>query len=343
MFRQLRGFGFVFIFLATVMTVITPSFVQAAESDSEIELHKTKAQKLIDAKDWTAAEEETKTIIDAKPQDMDGWLMYGIVEQRLEHNDEAIKAYHKYLDLNPPQKKADVIRNKLADLEIRSTQQKHEVEIEHEETYGPRSSGIFFAYAPVYNPSTSSVLGGNVKSNIQLGGEVNRVVFGLQYDSGTIPSLLAPNSSGTYIAAGPATLTTYILFFEYNPILTEPFKGSTGPFSFYIPIHMGFFNNSVNISSGAASGTYSNFGLELATGLGVEWYSRSPFKFGATALYHQGWGFSALVNSSGNSQNGLESQSGTVAYGGNVGFEFKLTMTYLFGHEKTLAEKAGAN
>src|SRR6185312_7297253 len=107
-------------------------------------------------------------------------------------------------------------------------------------------------------------------------------------------------------AAGPATLKTYIFFFELNPILTEPFKDSTGAFSFYIPIHMGVFENSVNVPSGVNSGTYSNFGMELASGLGVEWYSRSPFKIGATALYHYGWGFGGLTNSSASTQNALE-------------------------------------
>jgi len=341
MFSQLKCFGFVFIFLSTAM--LTP-FAHASETDSEIELHRTKEQKFIDAKDWASAEGESKAIVDAKPQDLDSWLMYGIIEQRLEHNEEAIKAYHKYLDMNPPQEKAQAVRNKLADLEIRSTKQKHEADAEHEETYGPRSSGVFFAYAPIYNPSTSSVLGGNVTHNYQFGFEINRVIMGLQYDSGTIPSLLAPNNNGNnYVSAGPAALSTYILFFELNPIITEPFTESTGPFSIYVPIHIGTFVNSVTVDSGVGAGTYSNLGFELGTGLGVEWYSRSPFKLGATALYHQGWGYSGLINNSSTTQNSLENKSGTIAYGGNVGFEFKLTVTYLFGHEKSLAEKAGAN
>src|ERR1700742_3499029 len=83
---------------------------RAAESD--VELHRSKAQKLIEAKDWPSAEKEAKAIVDANPQDMEGWLMYGIIEQRLEHNDEAISAYHKYLDLNPPKEKADAVRGK---------------------------------------------------------------------------------------------------------------------------------------------------------------------------------------------------------------------------------------
>ena len=321
--------------------MILSGLVQAADADTEIELHRTKAQNFIAAKDWASAESESKAIVDVKPGDMDGWLMYGIVEQRLEHNEEAIKAYHKYLDLNPPKEKADAVRGKLATLKFDRTKQQQEADVLHQEMYGPRSPGVFFAYAPVYNPSTSSVLGGDVKNNYQLGFEVNRVIMGLQYDSGTIPSLLTPNSTGgTYIAAGPANLKTYILFFELNPILTEPFKDSTGAFSFYIPIHLGTFYNSVDVPSGVNSGTYSNFGLEVASGLGVEWYSRSPFKIGATALYHQGWGFSGLVNGA---QNSLENTSGSIAYGGNVGFEFKITLTYLFGYEKTLAEKAGVN
>ena len=342
MFSQLKSSAFVFVFLTA--TFLAP-IVLAAESDSETELHRIKAQQYIEVKDWASAETESKAVIEAKSQDMDSWLMYGIIEQRLEHNEEAIKAFHKYLDLNPPQEKADVVRGKLAVLEIRSAKQQNEVKAEHEETYGPRSSGIFFAYAPSYNPSTSSVLGGDVGSNIQFGFEFNRVIVGLQTDSGNIPSLLAPDASNTYVAAGPASLSTYILFFEFNPILTEPFKGSTGPFSFYIPIHIGVFENNVSIASGPANGTYSNMGMELASGIGVEWYSRSPFKLGATALYHQGWGMSGLTNGSSTASNPLplENKSGTVAYGGNVGLEFKLTLTYLFGYEKTLAEKAGAN
>lgn len=339
MFSKLKFSGIVAIFFFGSM--ILSGLVHAADADTETELHRTKAQKFIAAKDWTSAEAESKAIIDAKPGDMDGWLMYGIIEQRLERNEEAIKAYHKYLDLNPPQEKAEAVRGKLADLEIRSTKQKKEADVQHEEMYGPRSPGVFFAYAPVYNPSTSTVLGGDVKSNYQFGFEFNRVIMGLQYDSGNIPSLLTPNTDGkTYTAAGPASLKTYILFFEINPILTEPFKDSTGAFSFYIPIHLGTFYNSVNVPTGVNSGNYSNFGFEVASGLGVEWYSRSPFKLGATALYHQGWGLSGLVN---DAQNPLENTSGTVAYGGNVGFEFKITLTYLFGYEKSLAEKAGAN
>src|SRR6185312_3685964 len=157
MFSKLRFSGFVAILLGSV---IFSGLVHAAESDTEIELHRTKAQKFIAAKDWASAEAESKAIVDAKTDDMDGWLMYVIVEQRLEHNEEAIKAYHKYLDLNPPKEKADAVRGKLADLEIRSSKQQHEADVQHQEMYGPRSPGVFFAYAPVYNPSTSSVLGG---------------------------------------------------------------------------------------------------------------------------------------------------------------------------------------
>jgi len=325
------------IFLSLAM-FSTPA--RAGESDDDVELHRAKAQKLMAAKDWGAAEAESKRVTELKPQDLDGWLMYGIIEQRLEHFDEALSAFHKYLDLNPPADKAETVRGKVADLEIRATKQKQEVVATHEEMYGPRSPGAFVAFAPIYDPSTSSVLGGNVRDNFQIGFEYRRLIMGLQYDSGTIPSLLAPNSSGTYVAAGPGTLKTYIMFFEFNPILTEPFRGATGPFSIFIPVHLGVFDNSVNISSGSGAGTYGNFGTEIASGLGAEWYSRSPFKVGATAMYHVGWGFSGLEGS-GSSQSPLESDSGTVAYGGNVGFELKLSFTYLFGYEKTLAEKAG--
>ena len=82
--------------------------------------------------------------------------------------------------------------------------------------------------------------------------------------------------------------------------------------------------------------------MELASGVGVEWYSRSPFKFGLTALYHQGFGITPLADNSGTQTAGIENTDGTVAGGGNVGFEVKLTFTYLFGHKKSLAEKAGA-
>jgi hypothetical protein len=134
-------------------------------------------------------------------------------------------------------------------------------------------------------------------------------------------------------------LTTWDLYFEFNFLLSEPYT-STGPFSFYIPLHFGAFTNSLKPDSG--SGTYSNFGCEAATGIGVQWFNRSPIAIGLTGLYHSGIGFADLADSSSSSTDGIQNLSGDPVHGGNAGFEVRLTFTYLFGYEKTLAEKAGA-
>jgi hypothetical protein len=141
-----------------------------------VEIHRIKAQKLIDAKDWASAEPEAKAVIDANPKDADAWLMYGIVEQRLQHDSEAAHAYRTYLGLNPPEDKAAAVRSRLAEVEIRADKDQKKTATENEERYGSNSPGVFFTFAPVYHPSTSSVLNGTVSSNIQGGFQFNHVL-----------------------------------------------------------------------------------------------------------------------------------------------------------------------
>jgi hypothetical protein len=312
----------------------------AAEND--FELHRLKAQKYIETKDWKSAETEARAMTEADSTNPDGWLMYGIIEQRLEKNDDAAKAYHKYLDLNPPAEKAEAVRSRLAEVETRSEKVKQEVSAENQERYGSRSNGLYIAYAPLYKPSTSEVTGGDVHSAYHLGGQFNRMGVGIMTDSGTVKefkALPATGNSTVYQKVGPAKLTTWDLYFEFNINLTEPYT-STGQFSFFVPLHMGVFTNSLKLNDG--SRTFSNFGMEGASGLGVQWFNRSPITLSLTGLYHWGVGFGDLADTSGTSTNGIQNSAGSPVHGGNVGPELRITLTYLLGYEKSVAEKAGA-
>ena len=304
---------------------------------NDVELMRLKAQKFIAAKDWASAESEARAMTVADPKNPDGWLMYGIVEQRLEKNDSAATAYQNYLDLNPPKDKAEAVRQRLAEVEVRAQRTVQKKIKKSQERYGLKSNGVYFAFAPIYQPSTSTVLNGNVNSNYQLGLQIQQINFGVMYDGGSVGQMRVPTGGSSYKIGGPANLSTWTFYLEYNYVLTDPFT-TMGPFSLYIPAHLGFFDNSLRMSDG--SNTFSNMGAEVASGIGVQWYSRTPIVIGLSALYHQGVGFENLTSGS-NVTEGVENTSGTIAHGGNVGPEIRLTFIYLFEHTKTLAEKAG--
>ncbi len=304
---------------------------------NDVEVMRLKAQQFIAAKDWSSAESEAKAITDADPKNLDGWLMYGIVEQRLEKNDSAAVAYKHYLALNPPEDKAAAVRQRLAEVEVREQKSDEKKLTKSQEHYGLKSNGVFFAFAPIYQPSTSTVLNGNVNSNYQFGLQLQQMNIGIMYDGGSVSQMRVPTGGSSYKIGGPANLSTWTMYLEYNYILTAPFT-TMGPFSIYIPAHLGFFENSLRLSDG--SNSFSNIGAEVATGIGTQWYSRTPIVIGLSALYHQGVGFENLTSGS-NTTEGVENTSGTIAHGGNVGPEIRLTFTYLFEHTKTLAEKAG--
>lgn len=327
------------VFIAIFL--LLASSVQAAENN-EAEVHRLKAQKYVESKDWNSAETEAKAVTDADSQNLDAWLMYGIIEQRLEKNENAAKAYRHYLDLNPPNDKAEAVRQRLAEVETRAEKAQKEDASENQERYGTRSNGAYFAFSPYYQPSTSTVSGGNVNSDFHLGLQFQHLNLGIMSDSGTVPSFqaAADGASGanlTYQKLGPAQLSTYDLYFEYNIILNEPYTSSLGPFALFIPVHFGIFTNTLKLSNGSRS--FSNTGAEGAAGLGVQWFNRSPFSLSLTALYHSGIGFTDLEEDA-NSQ-GIQTTAGAPIHGGNAGPEVRLTLTYLFGYEKTLAEKAG--
>lgn len=325
----------------TVIFLFIPVLVQA--TDNDFELHRLKAQKYIESKDWKSAEEEAKAMTEAASQNLDGWLMYGIVEQRLEKNESAAEAYHKYLDLNPPADKADAVRVRLADVETRHEKVKKEISAENQERYGTRSNGLYMAFAPFYKPSTSNVTGGDVSSNYQFGGQFQRMIVGIMYDNGNVTEFKALPATGTstvYQKVGPAKLTTWDLYFEFNLNLTEPFT-TTGPFSFYVPLHFGMFTNSLKLNDGTRN--FTNFGMEGASGIGVQWFNRSPITLSLAGLYHWGVGIGDLTDNSGTSDQGIQNSSGDPVHGGNVGPEVRLTLTYLFGYEKSVAEKAGVH
>ncbi len=321
--------------LLIAVLIISP--FACAHAD-DFEMMRLKAQDFIVAKDWSAAEHEAKAMTKADPANPDGWLMYGIVEQRLEKNESAANAYKKYLDLHPPSDKAEAVRQRLAQVEVRAERARQKETTKKQQRYGLRSNGVYFAFAPIYEPSTSTVLSGNVNSNYQLGLQLQQINLGVMYDGGSVSQLRVPAGGSSYKTAGPANLATWTFYAEYNYILTNPFT-TTGPFSIYIPAHLGFFTNTLRLSDG--SNSYSNMGAEVGTGIGVQWYSRTPLAIGMAALYHQGVGFENLTSSTNTSQ-GVENMSGVLAHGGNVGPEIRLIFTYLFGYEKSLAEKAGA-
>jgi hypothetical protein len=315
----------------------TPTFAV----DNEVEIHRLKAQKLIDAKDWSSAEPEAKAIVDANSQDSDGWLMYGIVEQRLQHDAEAAKAYRTYLGLNPPEDKAAAVRSRLAEVEIRADKDQKRTSVENEERYGSNSPGIFFTFSPVYHPSTSSVLNGTVSNNFQGGFQFNHLLIGGLYSTGTIPSLRAPTEGqpapATFTTVGPATLKILETYIDYNIPVTDSFE-KTGPFSLFIPVHMGIYFNSMNLNNSTRS--FGNISGDFAAGVGVEWFNRTPFTIGVSGLFHYGLPFTGIEEDS--QSQAIQTMAGDDVTGGNSCFEFRITLKYLFGYEKTAAEKAGA-
>jgi hypothetical protein len=325
--------------LACLFLVLAGVFSSSAgATENELELHRLKAQKSIDAKDWSTAETEAKAVVDSAPQDLDGWLMYGIVEQRLEHNDEASRAYRKYLDLNPPADKAAAVRDRLATVELRSQKSTREESTSNEEKYGPEAFGIYFAFSPVYDPSTASKLDSSLKTNFQLGVEFSHLLVGGSYSSGSVTHFLAPQegqANPTYTSVGPATLKIWEFYLEYDIPLNQPF-GSLGPFVFSIPIHLGGYITSLPLNDG--SRTFGNMALDGAFGVQAQYFTRTPFVVSAAALWHSGLYLTQVEEDS--LSQPIKDTAGDQVTGGNAGFEFRLTVSFLFPHEKTVAEKA---
>ena len=264
-----------------------------ADAKGEAEIHLTKSKKLAAQKLWQEARDEAAAATVLDPANADAWLVLGTSEQRLDHEEEAIQAFRAYLDRKPPEDKAAAVRARVAELELGRDQRQKAAEEASRAQYGTSTPGFGFGYSPVLDVklrSDAEALKSSISSSFDVQFGPGWFALGFRYGSGTTPSLIAHNettSTTTKVMTVTDTLVTdaphkfYEMYLSSAIPLNEPY-GKLGLFQVFVPIVLGLPWNTVS----AAGKSYSNMGLDLATGLGVRLYTKSFFSANLTGLYH---------------------------------------------------------
>jgi hypothetical protein len=86
--------------------------------------------------------------------------------------------------------------------------------------------------------------------------------------------------------------------------------------------------------------SFGNISGDLAAGAGIEWFNRTPFTIGVSGLFHYGLPMTGIGEDS--ASQAIQTLANENVTGGNSCFELRITLKFLFGYEKTTAEKAGA-
>ena len=306
----------------------------ALDKKQEAAIHREKALKWVEAKDWESARKEADKAADLDPDTADNWLILGTVEQRLEHKTEAVEAFRKYLSMNPPEEKAKEVRQRIADLEVaKESQAKTEDAEAGQKAVDMSSPGFGFWYSPKH-----TVAGGDddLKSEIttSFGTGLTSPNFtaGFRYASGTIPAAMLRRKGQPDTIVTNLSHKIYELEFAYTPIVINPYT-SLGPVSIGIPIYFGM--PLFNVEGGGASVT--GMGYEAATGVSARWHTRAGIVPEFIALYHIG--SVQLMSLHTDKDENFRLVSGAEAPNSFRGFEFRIALNFwLWG--KTDAERA---
>jgi len=184
------------------------------------------------------------------------------------------------------------------------------------------ANGLLLGFAPFYKTKISGVdelnHGASTAWLIGLRLSESKTLM-LRYQGGTVP--LLKSSAGTTTTNASATLAS--IEFEYGVVLNDPFESFAG-FQFFLPVNLRAYTN---WASGNPN-VYMNFGLGVGMGAGVRYYTKGPFLFDLTFLYHLGLSLGDM-EWPGSNDKALNPAGGPVK-GSATGAEIRLSATWLF-------------
>lgn len=282
--------------------------VSAQADDAPATYERAKA--LAKEKKWTEAETVAREATGKDPKNVKAWYLLGVIENRLEKEEETLDAYAKVYDLD---------RDGLLGQAVAPRVIAEDERIKHK--YGPESSGIFFSYSPVFKTKIASDLGSSLSKAFAGGFRISIFDLGFKSGSGSVQSI----QGNTHVSSvGPVSHSFYEFFFELPIPVVKPYT-SLGGLGVSIPFFFGFEQNNVTTTVR----TYGTMAGDFASGLQLALFTKSAFLLSVDGLYHVSvpvWEWRAdgvskpIRNSSGN----LISTSA-------AGPEVKIQLTLLFG------------
>ncbi len=282
------------------------------------------AYQLARERKWPEARSEAAAAAKANPADSKAWFMLGVAEERTENLDESAAAYQKYLALNPDPKVAAAVQAKMPELKQRARKKT-------EDKYNNQSWGFFVGYSPVAKSTMAEQLDSDVKTSMDIGFNFGGFLMGYRRATGTVPAFKAPQKSLTTGTVPYTTLTggkqsTGELYVAGLIPLIEPY-GKWGAAQLGLPLFFGVYSQTIR----ADSRVFGNIAYDVATGLSVKWFTRSPFTVELSGVYHLAIPFWGVRESSDSKT--IRNSNNEDIQGRNSGLEMRIGIGLLFGGE----------
>ena len=283
------------------------------------------AKQLAKESKWEQAEAVAEKVSSHEPKNVQNWYLLGVIENRLENPIDAANAFSKVVELDPRGPLAKSLDGKLSEFKAKSVAEK-------EFKYGSESSGFMLEFIPALGSALANQVGVTLGNTFGIGFKIGKLQIAYRRGTADVskifavplsPQNLNPKPSDYRALTGTGSFTMQELYFNYLIPIVEPYQGLSG-LAISLPIFMGVVMNTVKLGSN----TFGSVGYDLASGVHLNYYTRSPFLFDLGALYHVGLPFWGIRDTN---SNVIEGSSGTLADAGVSGFELSLGVTFLFG------------
>ncbi len=283
-----------------------------------------KAYELAKQKKWPEARTEAVNATKSNPNDGKAWFMLGLVEERTENLSESAAAYKKYLAMNPDPKVAATISAKVPDLEKRARKKS-------EAKYNNDTWGLFLGYSPSVQSTMADQLDSDFKTTMDIGMNFGSFIMGYRRGYATIPKFKAPPIGVTTGTLVYTTITdgkqSFGELYVAGLIPMIPPYDKWGGAQLGLPLFFGMYSQNIK----AGDRNFGNIAYDLATGLSVKWFTRSPFTVELAGLYHLAIPFWGVRESSGSKT--IRSMKDEDIQGRNSGLELRIGIGLLFGSE----------
>ncbi|MEK7357531.1 MAG: hypothetical protein AAB250_13850, partial [Bdellovibrionota bacterium] len=288
--------------------------------------HQRLARQFVDAKSWVKALAEAKLATAAAPTvpaNRDSWLILAATEDRLGHLSEAKNAYAKYLSLSPAVEKRPLVQQRLTELETK-------LDRDHRYKWGTRSAGLILGYSPSFQATSTTEIKGDMSTAMDLGLRFDRFQFGFKKAVGKAGAFRAPTTTAANppyaaVAAGARHVIEEVYIQTNFDLTSEPERKSI---VWSIPLYMAGVANSIRTES-TPEKHYVNFGMDIASGISANLYTKSAFSFDITALYHLGIPFGEMASNEEKAP--IKTTAGETISGSTTAFEVRLGLKILFG------------
>ncbi len=301
----------------------------AQEQKSSVDLpaalgHQRLAREYVERKNWAKALEEAKAATQKAPREKtnrDAWLLLAATEERLGHLPESQDAYEKYLALSPAGAKKQAVTARFEDVKVRSDKY-----LSYK--WGSKSSGLIIGMSPTFSSQMQEEVESEMKSAMDFGFRFGAMAIGYKRGTGKAGAFKAPTNttatSGYTLVPAGSNHVVEELYFQYDFFLTD--QNETKGAVWGIPLYMAGVSNGVRDSDGKL---YSAYGYDFATGVSVNFYTKSTFSFDVSAMYHLGMPFTEVKNA--NDARPAQTKDGEPIKGSTSGVEVRVGLKILFG------------